>query len=196
MPRALPGETMSRSQTPLGVPVLESGCLEAKQAEVTQVVHVIRHYIWIAPLVLGLVFISAGIYMLNEGIRAKDEVRDAVVSENIITSDDARIPNVLVDDVSTAKAESEVIEETYLELTGGKTYAELGRKDPNREVAFRAVQLRTSLNLAIMGFRVSDLVIGMSIFMIIIGGTFIIFMAPAVFYSAQVANHYEGLSKT
>ncbi len=158
-------------------------------------VHVLRHYIWIAPLVLGLVFIGAGIYMLVEGTRAKDEVRDAVVSENILTSEDASIPNVLVDDVDTAKAESDVIEVHYLEITGGQTYADLDRDDPNRETAFRAVQLRTSLNLAIMGFRVADLVIGMSIFMIVIGATFIIFMAPAVFYSAQVANHYQELLK-
>ncbi len=159
-------------------------------------VHVIRHYIWIAPLVLGLVFIGGGIYMLTEGISAKDDVRDAVVSENIITSEDASIPNVLVDSAETAQAESDVIEVHYLEITGGKTYADLDRDDPNRETAFRAVQLRTSLNLAVMGFRVSDLVIGMSIFMIVIGGTFIVFMAPAVFYSAQVANHYDELVKS
>lgn len=158
-------------------------------------VHVIRHYIWIAPLVLGLVFIGGGIYMLTEGIRAKDEVRDAIVSENIITSEDSSIPNVLVESAETAKAESDVIEVHYLEITGGKTYAELDRDDPNRDTAFRAVQLRTSLNLAVMGFRVSDLVIGMSIFMIVVGGTFIVFMAPAVFYSAQVANHYDALIK-
>ena len=158
-------------------------------------VHVIRHYIWIAPLVLGMVFIGAGIYMLIEGTRAKDEVRDAVVSENIITSEDASIPNVLVDDVATAKAESDVIEVHYLEITGGQTYADLDGDDPNRETAFRAVQLRSSLNLAIMGFRVADLVIGMSIFMIVVGATFIVFMAPAVFYSAQVANHYQELLK-
>ena len=158
-------------------------------------VHVIRHYIWIAPLVLGLVFIGAGIYMLTEGIRAKDEVRDAVVSEGIITSEDARIPNVLVDNAAKAKAEADVIEVHYLEITGGKTYAELDRDDPNRDTAFRAVQLRTSLNLAVMGFKVSDLVIGMSAFMIVMGATFIIFMTPAIFYSAAIANHYNELIK-
>jgi hypothetical protein len=46
-----------------------------------------------------------------------------------------------------------------------------------------------------MGLRVSDLVIGMSAFMIVIGGSFIVFIAPAVFYSAQVANHYDELVK-
>ncbi len=159
------------------------------------IVNVFRHYIWIAPLVLGVVFIGAGIYMVVEGRSAKDELRDAVVSENIITSADASIPNVLVDSADTARAEADVIEMHYLEITGGKTYAELDRDDPNRETAFRAVQLRTSLNLAVMGFRVADLVIGMGAFMIVIGGAFIVFIAPAVFYSAAVANHYKELIK-
>ena len=133
--------------------------------------------------------------MVTEGRSAKDEVSDAIISENIITSDDAAIPNVLVHDAATARAEADVIEVHYLELTGGKTYAELDRDDPNRETAFRAIQLRTSLNLAVMGFRVSDLVIGMGAFMIVIGGAFVILIAPAVFYSAKIASHYEELTK-
>lgn len=159
------------------------------------VVHIIRHYIWIAPMVLGLVFIGGGIYLVVQGESAKDEVRDSIVSENIITSEDASIPNVLVDNAAKAKAEADVIEVHYLEITGGKTYADLDRDDPNRETAFRAVQLRTSLNLAVMGFKVSDLVIGMGVFMIVVGATFIMFMAPAVFYSAEIANHYNELIK-
>lgn len=158
-------------------------------------VHIIRHYIWIAPMVLGFVFIGGGIFMMTEGQSAKDEVRDSVVSENIITSADASIPNVLVDNAAKARAEADVIGVHYLEITGGKTYADLDRDDPNRETAFRAVQLRTSLNLAVMGFKVADLVIGLGVFMIVVGATFIAFMAPAVFYSAAIANHYNELIK-
>ena len=158
-------------------------------------VHIIRHYIWIAPMVLGLVFIGGGIYMMTAGQSAKDEVRDSIVSENIITSEDASIPNVLVDNAAKAKAEADVIGVHYLEITGGKTYADLDRDDPNRETAFRAVQLRTSLNLAVMGFKVADLVIGLGVFMIVVGASFIVFMAPAVFYSAAIANHYNELIK-
>jgi hypothetical protein len=44
-----------------------------------------------------------------------------------------------------------------------------------------------------MGFRVSDLVIGMGAFMIVVGASFVIFIAPAVLYSARVANHSEEL---
>src|SRR3990172_6657095 len=147
-----------------------------------------RHWVWLAPLALGVVFIAAGVYMVAEGRSAKDEGRDAIGRENITTSEDASIPNVLVDDAATAKSEANVIEAHVMELTGGLTYAELPRDDPNRPTVLNAVSLRTALNLAVMGFKVSDLVIGMGAFMIVIGGTFVLFMAPAVYWAAEVAN--------
>ncbi len=156
---------------------------------------VIRHWIWIAPLILGVVFVAGGIYMMTEGQSAKNEVRDAIVAENIITAEDASIPSVQVNSAATAKAQADVIEKHYLDITGGKTYSELDRDDPARETAFRAANLRTSLNLAVMGFKVSDLVIGMGAFMVVIGAAFVLFMTPAIYYSAEVANHYNELIK-
>ena len=150
-----------------------------------------RHWFWIAPLVLGVVFIGGGIYMITQGNDAKDEVRSALVAENITSSEDAAIPNVRVDDAATAKAQAEVINKHYLELTDGKTYAELDREDPNRETAFRAASLRTSLNLAVMGLKVSDLVIGLGAFMMAMGATFILFLSPAVYWAAEVAREHD-----
>ena len=66
-----------------------------------------RHWFWVAPLVLGVAFIAGGVYMVSEGNSAKDEVRDAIVRENIVTSEDAAIPNVQVTNAATAKAEAE-----------------------------------------------------------------------------------------
>jgi hypothetical protein len=39
-----------------------------------------------------------------------------------------------------------------------------------------------------MGFKVSDLVIGMGFFMVAVGATFVLFLAPAVYYAAELAN--------
>ncbi len=154
-----------------------------------------RHYIWLVPVVLGIAFVAGGIYMVSEGNSAKSELRDAIVAENIITPEDASIPNVLVNSAATAKAQADVIEMHYLNITDGKTYSELDREDPLRSTALTAANLRTSLNLVVMGFKVSDLVIGMGAFMILIGGTFVVFVGPAVYYSAEVANHYNQLMK-
>jgi hypothetical protein len=151
--------------------------------------------------------------MVSEGRSAKDEVRDAIVRENITTSEDASIPNVPVSSAATAKAQAEVIEKHALETTGGETYSTVDRyiaadgvgttssrdealigpdgnpvANPARNTAFQAAALRTSLNLAVMGFKVSDLVIGMGFFMVAVGGTFILFLAPAVYYAAELAN--------
>lgn len=171
-----------------------------------------RHWFWVVPLVLGVAFIAGGLYMVSEGRNAKDEVRDAIVRENIVTSEDATIPNVPVTNAATAKAEAEAIEAHVLKATGGDTYATVDRylaadgvgttsdkelalivngnpvPNPARNTAFQGAALRTSLNLAVMGFKVSDLVIGMGFFMVVIGGTFILFLAPAVYYAAELAN--------
>jgi hypothetical protein len=57
-----------------------------------------------------------------------------------------------------------------------------------RNTAKDSAFLRTSLGVAVMGFKVSDLVIGMGFFMVAIGVTFALFLAPAVYYAAELAN--------
>jgi hypothetical protein len=156
-----------------------------------KILRLARHWFWLAPVVIGIGFIVGGIYMMLEGQEAYDEVQDAVLAENIVTPEDATIPNVRVTDAETARAQAAVIEKHYLEQTGGKTYAELDREDPNRETAFRAATLRTSLNLAVMGFKVSELVIGMGVFMAAIGVMNILFLAPAVYWASEVARERE-----
>jgi hypothetical protein len=154
-----------------------------------------RHWFWAAPVIFGLAFIVGGIYMMQQGQDAHDEVEDALIAENIVTPEDASIPNVRVDDADSAKAQADVIEKHYLELTEGKTYSELDREDPNRETAFRAASLRTSLNMAVMGFKVSELVVGLGAFLIVVGIMNILFMAPAVYYAAEVANERDATKK-
>ena len=52
-----------------------------------------------------------------------------------------------------------------------------------------------SLGVAVMGFKVSDLVMGVGAFMIAIGAIFILVLAPAVYYSAELANNYSEIIK-
>lgn len=123
----------------------------------------------IALMILGLVFVGAGIYTLNRGFDARDQVRDELVAQKITTPEDASIPNVQVRDARTAIAMADIIEEHALEATGGKTYAELDRTDPNRQVAFNASALRTSLYTSAMAFNVADLVVGIGVLILALG---------------------------
>jgi hypothetical protein len=147
----------------------------------------------IALMILGLVFLGAGIYTVVRGFDAKDQVRDELVSQAIVTPADASIPNATVDDPATAKSMANIIKTHSLEATDGKTYAELGRylakdggdtndealaaKDatgkpvanPVRNTAFQASALRTSLYTSVMAWNVSDLVIGLGLMIAVLG---------------------------
>lgn len=231
----------------------------------------VRHWIWIAPLVLGAAFVAAGIYMVVQGRNAHNDVRDSIVEENITVSEDApAFGGETVDSAAKADAQSEAILKHTLAATGGYLYAELGRymlpegnyilpngtymapeggttqdvnlaatdddgnpinvttdealaaknandqpirgwtsdkalaatdangnplENPLRTTAQTSAFLRTSLGVAVMGFRVSDLVVGVGVFLTVVGGAFVLFIAPAIFYSAEVANHYNQLMK-
>ena len=231
----------------------------------------IRHWIWVAPLILGVVFVAAGIFMMVEGRAAHNDVRDSIVQEGITVSGDAAaFAGEPVDSAAKAEAESDVILMHTLAGNGGYLYAEMGRfllpegnyilpngtymtadggttqnvaqaaTDDNgnpinvttnetlaalnssdrpirawtsssalaatdadgnpvpntlRNTAQTSAFLRTSLGVAVMGFRVSDLVVGVGAFMLFIGAAFVVFIAPAIYYSAEVANHYNELIK-
>lgn len=180
----------------------------------------LRHWIWLAPLALGVIFVAAGVYTVLQGQDAKNTVHDQIVAEQITTSTDASIPGVLVDSADTADAQANAINAHILALTGGKTYSQVDQyvaadgkattsdktqalvgadgkpvANPQRATVFQGDALRSSLNLAVMGFKLSDLVIGIGVFMLLIGGTFILVLSPAVYYAAEVANHYHEIIK-
>jgi hypothetical protein len=147
----------------------------------------------IVLMVFGLVFAGSGIYMVTQGVAAKNQVRAELLAQNITTTPDAAIPNVRVQDARTAKAMADIIDHHSREATGGKTYSEMGRflaKDggdtsdatlalldssgqpvanPLRNVAFQATSLRTSLYTSVMAFKVAELVMGLGLMILILG---------------------------
>ena len=230
-----------------------------------------RHWIWLAPLALGVAFIAAGGYMVLEGRNAHNDVRDSILQENITVSADApAFGGETVDSAGKADAQADAILHHTLAATGGYLYADMGRfqmpegnyvlpkgtymaadggttqdlalaeKDDKgnpiitttdealaaknasdqpvrawtsdktlaatnadgsplenslRTTAQTSAFLRTSLGVAVMGFKVSDLVVGLGAFMVLIGATFILVLAPAVYYSAELANNYNEILK-
>jgi hypothetical protein len=58
-----------------------------------------------------------------------------------------------------------------LKTTNGKTYAEMDRNDPNRAQYLNSVTLRTALMESYMAFKTADLVAGIGIIVILLGGS-------------------------
>lgn len=141
----------------------------------------------IALIVLGIVFAASGVYTVTRGLDAKDQVRSALVAQNITTPDDASIPGVQVNSVATAKSMAEIIDRHARDGAGGLTYSEMGRfmtedgepagtddaeaaattpdgkpvPNPARNTAFQSSALQTSLYASVMGFEVATLVMGL-----------------------------------
>lgn len=124
---------------------------------------------WIGALVLGIVLVGAGAFMVYEGRMAHNDVRDTLAGEKVVSSEDADIPLVPVTGPAEAKAQANAIKEHSLKITGGKTYGELDRNDPNRATALQAITLRTALMESYMAFRTSDLVSGIGAIVILLG---------------------------
>jgi hypothetical protein len=143
------------------------------------------HVAWIAPVVLGLVLLGFGAFIVNEGVAAKNLVRNELRAEQITTSDDAAIPGVLVEDAATAGAQEDILTEHTLGRYG--PYSGMEKDDPNRETYVTGVTLRTALNLAVMGFKVSDLVIGIGALVIVLGAINILLLAPVMYAVANKA---------
>jgi hypothetical protein len=148
-------------------------------------------------VLIGLGFLVGGSYTAVRGIDARQAVRAELARQDITTTPDARVPNVKVTDASTAQVMADVIQKHVDEITGGRSYAELGRyltadgkgdtndetvamtdKDGNpvanpiRDVALTADTLRTGLYTSIMALNMADLVIGLGLAIAVIGLVF------------------------
>jgi hypothetical protein len=231
-----------------------------------------RHWVWIAPIVLGAGFIAGGIYMILEGREAHDDVRDSIVQEGITVSEDApAFGGQQVDSPEEADAQADAILEHTLAATGGYLYAEIGRYSlpegnyilPNgtyatpdggvttdvtlaatdaegnpiitttdetqaaknasdqpirgwtndaelaatdatgapvqnaaRNTAKDSAFLRTSLGVATMGFKVSDLVMGLGLFLAVLGAMTVLIISPVTYWATVVADEHERSRKT
>jgi hypothetical protein len=129
----------------------------------------IQKWAWVGAVVFGLALAGGGIFMMIEARAAHNEVRDSLAAEKIVTSEDAEIPLAPVNGPAEAKAQADAIQEHVLTTTGGKTYAEMSRDDPNRAIYLQAVTLRTALMESYLAFKVADLVMGVGAIVTFLG---------------------------
>ncbi|HEX6146673.1 MAG TPA: aromatic ring-opening dioxygenase LigA [Acidimicrobiia bacterium] len=113
--------------------------------------------------------IVLGVLMVIGGIATWIMVSSTLSDQNIVTSEDACLPERSVADPFTAYCEAKVIEKHTLESTGGLTYAELDREDPLREVALTSSFLQASLFTSVVAFGVAAMAVGMGLIFILIG---------------------------
>ncbi len=121
----------------------------------------------VVAVVTGIAMIVLGSIFVGLGATAKSDIAAALRQEDVTTSMDASVPGALVEDVETARAQQDSIEAHTFGRFG--PYSSLERDDPNRESYLKGLTLRNSLNLAIVGFGVGDLAMGVGVVTIVLG---------------------------
>jgi hypothetical protein len=114
--------------------------------------------------------IVVGIVMALAGVVTWFVVTSTLSAQKIVVSDDAScLAGDEVDGPFSAYCQADVIDQHTKEITGGLTYAELDREDPNRAVAADSAFLQASLFTSVVAFGVAAMAVIVGIVLTLIG---------------------------
>ena len=118
---------------------------------------------WISAVVLGALMVVGGIVTWTVVSSTLSDQRITVAEDaDCLAGDDVNGP-------FSAYCQAKVIDKHTLDITGGKTYAELDREDPLRDTAMNSAFLQASLFTSVLAFGVSAMAIAMGLLFILIG---------------------------
>ncbi|PRY68562.1 hypothetical protein B0I08_104265 [Glaciihabitans tibetensis] len=113
---------------------------------------------------IGYAALLGALVMIIGGGTVWGIVTSQLKAENITVSEDADfMPGAAVQGPFSAYAQATIINHHALEMSDGKTYAELEQDDPTRATVMNASFLRASLFTSVVSYGVSALVIGVGL---------------------------------
>jgi hypothetical protein len=119
---------------------------------------------------LGTLVLAAGVVLTISGAATWTLVQTSLSDERITVAEDASwFAGQHVNGPFTAFSEAQTIEKHSLEASGGKTYAELDRKDPVRATVMNGSFLRASLFTSVLAFGVSATAMGLGLLFAVVG---------------------------
>ncbi|HWS57997.1 MAG TPA: aromatic ring-opening dioxygenase LigA [Actinotalea sp.] len=120
--------------------------------------------------IISIITMVAGVIFIIAGAVTWGMVSSQLSAEHITVAEDAaNFAGQPVTGPLTAYAQAEIINQHALEASGGKTYAELDREDPVREVMMNASFLRSSLFTSVIAFGVAAFAMGVGVIFVILG---------------------------
>lgn len=143
-----------------------------------------RHLPWVSSVAIGALLVSVGVVFIVMGKGTRDEITRQLRDEQVMTTADSAIPGVLVQSEETARAQADAIKKHTLGTWG--PYSQLPRDDPRRAQFIDGVALRTALNMSVMGYEVTNLVIAGGAIILIAGIATMLLASPALYMLAGV----------
>lgn len=122
-----------------------------------------RKAAWISAVALGAIMVVGGAVTWIV-------VTNTLADQKITVAEDADC--LAGDDVNgpfSAYCQAKIIDKHTLDITDGKTYAELDREDPLRDTAMNSAFLQSSLFTSVLAYGVSAMAMAMGVIFILIG---------------------------
>jgi hypothetical protein len=118
----------------------------------------------------SMVAIVVGIVMAVAGVVTWVVVSSTLSEQKIVVADDANcLAGDEVDGPFSAFCQADVIDKHTQAITGGLTYSELEKDDPNRATAMDSAFLQASLFTSVVAFGVAFMAFGVGIVFTLIG---------------------------
>jgi hypothetical protein len=118
----------------------------------------------------SIVAIIVGIVMAIAGVATWVVVRNTLSDQKITVADDADCAaGDGVNGPISAYCQAKVIDKHTKEITGGRTYSQLGQDDPKRATAMQSAFLQASLFTSVVAFGVAFMAFVLGIVLTVIG---------------------------
>jgi len=120
--------------------------------------------------IASITAIVVGIIMAIAGVVTWVVVSTTLADQKITVAEDASCAaGDGVNGPISAYCQADIIDQHTLDITGGLTYAELDREDPNRAVAMDSAFLQASLFTSVVAFGVAGMAFVLGIVLAMIG---------------------------
>jgi ABC-type sugar transport system permease subunit len=120
--------------------------------------------------IASITAIVVGIIMAIAGVVTWLVVSTTLADQKITVAEDANCAaGDGVNGPISAFCQADIIDQHTLDITGGLTYAELDREDPNRVVAMDSAFLQASLFTSVVAFGVAGMAFVLGIVLALIG---------------------------
>lgn len=134
-------------------------------------------------LVVGLVSLVLGGFFIHQGFDKANLITEAMRAQEITYGGAGGAIVGIVDNRAEAQVMSDILLEHSKEYG---SYTSLGRDDPNRQTILNALTMVNSLQMAVMGYGLTDVVKASGAFMILVGFAFVAIAVPALRQRRQV----------
>jgi hypothetical protein len=131
----------------------------------------------VVVLLLGLVSLALGGFFVQLGIQKANYLTEKMAAQNITYTGAGGAINGAIDTPQEAQAMADVLQEHSAAIGN---YSKLAKDDPNRQQILNAMTMTTSLELAVMGFGLTQVVEASGAFMILVGLGFLLVSVPAI----------------